>query len=65
MSAIDLDLELGFTLGLALPFEETVEWAAEAGFAFVELLLDATTPSRSGRPTSRRCSKPSDGPRTL
>ena len=34
------DLDLGFTLGLDLPFEETVAWAGEAGFDFVELLLD-------------------------
>lgn len=35
-----LGLDLGFTLGLEMPFEEAVEWAAEEGFAFVELLLD-------------------------
>ena len=35
-----LALEVGFTVGLGMPFEETVEWAAEEGFDFVELLLD-------------------------
>jgi sugar phosphate isomerase/epimerase len=40
MSATDLDVDLGFTVGLELPFEEAVEWAAGEGFAFVELLLD-------------------------
>ncbi|RRJ29113.1 sugar phosphate isomerase/epimerase family protein [Halocatena pleomorpha] len=33
-------LRLGFTLGLELPFEQTVEWATEEGFDFVEILLD-------------------------
>jgi sugar phosphate isomerase/epimerase len=40
MSATDLDVDLGFTVGLEMPFGEAVEWAAQAGFAFVELLLD-------------------------
>jgi sugar phosphate isomerase/epimerase len=31
---------LGSTLGLGLPFEPTVRWAAEEGFDFVEPLLD-------------------------
>lgn len=35
-----LELDLGFTLGLDMPFEPTVRWAADEGFAFVELLLD-------------------------
>jgi sugar phosphate isomerase/epimerase len=38
---LDLDLDVGFTLGLDLPFDETVAFAAEEGFDFVELLLDA------------------------
>lgn len=33
-------LDLGFTLGLDMPFAETVAWAGEEGFDFVELLLD-------------------------
>ncbi|UPM43660.1 sugar phosphate isomerase/epimerase family protein [Halocatena salina] len=33
-------LRLGFTLGLELPFKQTIEWAAEEGFEFVEILLD-------------------------
>jgi sugar phosphate isomerase/epimerase len=37
---IDLDLELGFTLGLNLDFPEATEWAAAEGFDFVEVLLD-------------------------
>lgn len=37
---IDLDLDLGFTVGLGMPFDETVEWAASEGFDFVEVLLD-------------------------
>lgn len=36
----DLDLELGFTVGLGMPFEESVARAARDGFDFVELLLD-------------------------
>jgi len=35
-----LALDVGFTLGLEMPFGETVEWAADEGFQFVELLLD-------------------------
>lgn len=35
-----IDLELGFTVGIDMPFDETVEWAAAEGFDFVELLLD-------------------------
>ncbi|MFB6125806.1 MAG: sugar phosphate isomerase/epimerase family protein [Halolamina sp.] len=35
-----LDVDLGFTLGLEMPFAETVGFAAEAGFDFVEVLLD-------------------------
>ena len=34
------DLDVGFTLGLDLPFDRSVEWADDEGFAFVELLLD-------------------------
>lgn len=37
---IDLDLDLGFTLGLGMDFQETTDWAGEEGFDFVELLLD-------------------------
>jgi sugar phosphate isomerase/epimerase len=37
---IALDLDLGFTLGLDMAFEEAVRWASAEGFAFVELLLD-------------------------
>ncbi len=37
-----LSLDVGFTLGLDLPFEESVAFAAREGFAFVELLLDAS-----------------------
>lgn len=33
-------LRLGFTVGLDLPFEQTIEWATEEGFEFVEILLD-------------------------
>lgn len=36
----DLDLELGFTLGLGMPFDGAVGWAGEERFDFVELLLD-------------------------
>lgn len=39
-AAIDLDLDLGFTLGLGLNFQEATDWAADEGFDFVELLLD-------------------------
>lgn len=35
-----LTLDLGFTLGLDMPFSRTVEWASDEGFEFVELLLD-------------------------
>ncbi len=35
-----LALELGFTLGLEMPFTRTVEWASDEEFGFVELLLD-------------------------
>lgn len=35
-----IDLELGFTLGLEMSFDEGVRWAADEGFDFVELLLD-------------------------
>jgi sugar phosphate isomerase/epimerase len=38
--ASGLELDLGFTLGLGMAFEPTVEWAAREGFSFVELLLD-------------------------
>ena len=34
------DLDLGFTVGLGMAFDEAVAWAAEEGFRFVELLLD-------------------------
>ena len=36
----DLDLDLGFTLGLGMEFDAATEWAAGEGFDFVELLLD-------------------------
>jgi len=39
-SGIALDLDLGFTLGLDMPFEEAVRWASAEEFGFVELLLD-------------------------
>ena len=39
-SGLDLELDLGFTLGLGMGFEPTVLWAADEGFDFVELLLD-------------------------
>jgi len=35
-----LDLDIGFTVGLEMPFEEAVQWASEEGFDFVEVLLD-------------------------
>lgn len=35
-----LTLDVGFTLGLDLPFDESVAFAAREGFEFVELLLD-------------------------
>jgi sugar phosphate isomerase/epimerase len=37
---LDLDLDLGFTVGLDLQFDEAVTWAAGEGFDFVEVLLD-------------------------
>lgn len=37
---LDLELELGFTLGADLPFDQTVAWADREGFDHVELLLD-------------------------
>jgi sugar phosphate isomerase/epimerase len=40
VNRFDLHLDLGFTLGLGLAFDETVRWAATEGFDFVELLLD-------------------------
>ena len=36
----ELRFDLGFTLGLEMAFDETVAWASEEGFEFVELLLD-------------------------
>lgn len=39
-NASDIDLELGFTVGLEMAFDDAVEWAAAEGFDFVELLLD-------------------------
>jgi sugar phosphate isomerase/epimerase len=36
----NISLDLGFTVGLDMPFNEAVEWAADEGFDFVELLLD-------------------------
>ena len=35
-----VSLDLGFTVGLGMPFDEAIEWAAREGFDFVELLLD-------------------------
>ena len=37
---LDLELDLGFTLGIGMDFESTVRWAAGERFDFVELLLD-------------------------
>ncbi|MEF8807976.1 TIM barrel protein, partial [Natronomonas sp.] len=39
-NANDIDLGLGFTVGLEMPFDDAVEWAAAEDFDFVELLLD-------------------------
>jgi sugar phosphate isomerase/epimerase len=39
-SGSGIDLDLGFTLGLGMPFAEAVRWADAEGFDFVELLLD-------------------------
>lgn len=39
-SGCDLEFDLGFTLGLGIPFDDGVAWAAREGFDFVELLLD-------------------------
>lgn len=36
----EFDLDLGFTVGLGMPFDETIEWATSEGFDFVEVLLD-------------------------
>lgn len=49
-----VDLALGFTVGLGMPFEEAVSWAASEGFDFVELLLDG--PYARERITDRRTS---------
>lgn len=35
-----IPLRLGFTVGLGLAFERTIEWATTEGFDFVEILLD-------------------------
>lgn len=35
-----VSLRLGFTVGLGLVFERTIEWATSEGFEFVEVLLD-------------------------
>lgn len=40
MTARSLDLDLGFTVGLGMEFDDAVAWAADEGFDFVELLLD-------------------------
>lgn len=40
MSTTDSRLDLGFTVGLGMDFDEATAWAADAGFDFVELLLD-------------------------
>ena len=37
---LDLDVDLGFTVGLEMAFARATAWAAAEGFAFVELLLD-------------------------
>lgn len=47
-----VNLDLGFTVGLGMPFDEAVKWAAREGFAFVELLLDG--PYARERITDRR-----------
>jgi len=44
---IDLSLDLGFTLGQEMPFDEAVEWANTEGFDFVELLLRWTVRART------------------
>ncbi|AFK21120.1 sugar phosphate isomerase/epimerase (plasmid) [Haloferax mediterranei ATCC 33500] len=36
----EVDMDLGFTVGLDMPFEESVRWAAGEGFDFIEVLLD-------------------------
>lgn len=40
MGPTDLRLDLGFTDGFGMDFDEAAAWAADAGFEFVELLLD-------------------------
>lgn len=40
MSNEAIDVDLGFTVALDMPFEEAAQWAADEGFDFVELLLD-------------------------
>ncbi|ELZ95928.1 hypothetical protein C440_06547 [Haloferax mucosum ATCC BAA-1512] len=35
-----VDIDLGFTVGLEMPFGESVRWAADEGFDYIELLLD-------------------------
>jgi sugar phosphate isomerase/epimerase len=39
-TGLDGRVDLGFTVGLGMTFEEAVAWAAGEGFDFVELLLD-------------------------
>lgn len=38
MSNEAIDVDLGFTVALDMPFEEAAQWAADEGFDFVELL---------------------------
>lgn len=40
MTERDLHLDVGFTVGLDMDFDEATAWAAESGFDFVEVLLD-------------------------
>ena len=40
VSSETLDIDLGFTVGLDMRFDQAVEWAHGEGFEFIELLLD-------------------------
>ena len=35
-----ITLDLGFTVGLEMDFDEAIKWAANEGFDIVEVLLD-------------------------
>ncbi|WP_227353417.1 sugar phosphate isomerase/epimerase family protein [Haladaptatus salinisoli] len=41
-SGYDVDLDLGFTVGLGMAFDDAIEWAENEGFEFVEVLLDGS-----------------------